>query len=150
MPKTMKPFRFSRATSIFFIIVIIGITIFCVHSCNSEADEKLLTAAAMGTLEQVNTALKEGARINARDWDIGNTALMFAAGRGNFPIVKRLVEAGANLKLSDAGGNALYWACTRKHTDVVTYLISAGSPLIADEELKQRLKQDQEAPAVCK
>ncbi len=63
-------------------------------------NKKLLTAAAGGTLEEVDSALKKGADINAQD-PKGSTALGIAIMRNHISIASLLLGKGASL------GNAL-------------------------------------------
>lgn len=61
----------------------------------------------------------------------GSTALIYAAGRGHLPMVKLLLEFGANLECrersKDPGLTALAVAALEGHLDVMTYLLDAGA-----------------------
>ncbi|MGK7931435.1 MAG: ankyrin repeat domain-containing protein [Microcystaceae cyanobacterium] len=56
-----------------------------------------------------------------------DTAIMTATKEGNLPIVQALVEAGANINLTnDDGNNALWYACVKKQTELITYLVDSN------------------------
>ncbi len=59
-------------------------------------DKQLLEAASEGDLPGVQTALKTGADIEAKE-TYGDTALNLAAEQGHVEVVKVLLEAGANI-----------------------------------------------------
>jgi hypothetical protein len=58
--------------------------------------------------------------------DFGNTALHFAAGKGNMEAIKWLVEHGAEVSLQNARGNTALQACqearSRNHVEVADWL----------------------------
>lgn len=111
-------------------------------------------AAGMGQLERVQDLLKQGAEINSPGPSTsrvpgGVTALMLAATRNHLPVVKLLIEKGANINQSDnGGGTALIYATWKGNKDVVAYLLEKGadcnaktrdgrSPLSVAEKYKQ-------------
>jgi len=60
--------------------------------------------------------------------DHGQTALMWAAGRGHVPLCALLVEAGATLEAVDSGHwNALFRASWNGQACAVSYLLRAGA-----------------------
>jgi len=76
----------------------------------------------------LDNALAAGEDVNSRD-AAGLTPLMVAAGRGDVAVVKRLLEAGADLFAvgGRAGGSALHKACQGGHLEVVRLLVEAGA-----------------------
>jgi ankyrin repeat protein len=60
------------------------------------SDLKLLEAVKNGEFAEVERLIKAGANVNYRD-EQGWNALNFAAGQGNLPLVKLLVESGADV-----------------------------------------------------
>lgn len=79
-------------------------------------------ASAMGKLDFVAFLLERDAPLDAKD-KYGKTAVVLAASAGKLPVVKALVNAGANL------AGALYAAANNTHVPVVKYLIEAGANL---------------------
>lgn len=69
-----------------------------------EGRSMLMTCSAAGLGDEVELMIAQGAPVNLRD-DDGDTALFYAASKGNASIVKMLLEAGAdpNLPASDSG-----------------------------------------------
>jgi ankyrin repeat protein len=65
--------------------------------------------------------------VNAKS-NRGETALMFAAYKGNLEVVKALVDKGAEVNAKDYAGNtALMRASKNEYEDVVQMLKSAGA-----------------------
>ncbi len=87
----------------------------------------LLQSAEKGHLEHVNTLLKKGADVNARD-ENGQTALMAAAGRGHLEMVKLLIDKGADVNANDENGRtALMDAAMFGQLQIVEFLNDKGS-----------------------
>lgn len=82
-----------------------------------------------GTPEEVKEAIKNGADINCQDEDLGWTPLMSAIlNESAQEIVTLLVEAGANINLTDwEGMNALMLAADFKDVTLVQYLLDHGA-----------------------
>ncbi len=73
------------------------------------AEELLLLSAQNGNLDILQSALNQGADVNARDdrrKTRGKTALMLAAIAGHLQIVQTLLSVGADPNLTDQGANA--------------------------------------------
>jgi len=76
----------------------------------------------------VRKLLEEGAPSNSYTTGSGDTALHFAASKGNFDACKLLVEFGAKLNtLTAAGKSAVELASENSHKEVVDFLISKGA-----------------------
>lgn len=93
----------------------------------------LLVIAAREKSCKVAEALASAANLDLEKTDSsGENALMMASLNGNLPLVKFLVDKGA--EVNKKGWTALHYAATNGHDDVVSYLldksayIDAGSP----------------------
>ena len=72
--------------------------------------------------------LRNGGDIDQRGYDDSRTFLMFWAGRGNFNIVKTLIENGAKVNLRDANGStAASIAYDRGEIEIFNYLKEHGA-----------------------
>ncbi|MFJ4917906.1 ankyrin repeat domain-containing protein [Streptomyces sp. NPDC088726] len=91
--------------------------------------DQLVRSADDGDVNGVSRWLGQGAVVDAPDGD-GRTALDRAAQKGHADVVRRLVEAGADLE-QQAGeyreSTPLCLAASRGHTAVVGVLLDAGS-----------------------
>ena len=101
-------------------------------AAESELNAKLVHAIQDGNLVGVETAMKEGADINAKDRHF--TPLIWASSIGNWEVAKLLIEKGAdvNAKVTDGlaksiDWTALYWASKYDHADIVRLLIENGA-----------------------
>jgi len=99
-----------------------------------EKNEALLVACMEGTLEEVRTALDEGAKKNAMDGK-KVSALMRACTRDDDwdvaeAIVHELLKRGALCDLQDIEGRtALHWAASCSSAAVVALLVEAKAPV---------------------
>jgi hypothetical protein len=102
--------------------------------------ENLVTAARDGDAASVQSFLRRGGPVNAKD-HAGTTALISAAANGYLEIVQLLVQAGADVNAQDAGGrNALMSAATNRQPGIVAILLKAGAnPNAMDLEGKTAL-----------
>ena len=66
----------------------------------SDADVQLLAAASAGTLSDIDSAIENGANLQARDAN-GRTALLIAATENHVAVAKRLVDLGADVDALD-------------------------------------------------
>ncbi|HVF28783.1 MAG TPA: tetratricopeptide repeat protein [Pyrinomonadaceae bacterium] len=90
-------------------------------------DRDLILAAARGSAETINSLLKSGADVNAKD-KFGQTALIYAAGHGYADVVKALLVAGADVNAaSNRGVTALKLAQANGHREVTKLLKQAGA-----------------------
>lgn len=94
-------------------------------------DEQLLAAASDGKLEQVQTLLKKGGKINATD-KRGWTSLHLAANYKHTAVVKLLLERGAEVEIQDEFGyTPLHVA---KNKAIVEMLLNAKASVNAKDK----------------
>ena len=93
-------------------------------------------AVRKGDLETIDSMLERGSAVLARTVDDARrSALHFAAGLGKPDIVRRLLQAGAEVDLADKEGyTPLHMAAGYLHTSTISVLLEAG----ADPEQKDR------------
>jgi ankyrin repeat protein len=96
---------------------------------------ELVRAAKGGDVSGMQRALGQGVRLDEQD-EMGNSALMWAAGYGQVEAVGWLLEQGAKHDLMDlGGGQALDWCtCAQEPLDArqcVKLLIAAGADVMA-------------------
>jgi ankyrin repeat protein len=98
-----------------------------------ERGNPLIVIAAREKSDKVAEALASAPNVDLEKTDpAGENALMMASLNGDLPLVKFLVDKGA--EVSKKGWTALHYAATNGHDDVVSYLldksayIDAGSP----------------------
>lgn len=88
----------------------------------------LRLAISQGNLELVETYLKSGRDVEARD-QRGRSPLMLAAAKGNLPLCRLLMEYGADQKCTDHEGNGpIRLAELAGHLDVAEYLRGCSAP----------------------
>jgi ankyrin repeat protein len=83
-------------------------------------------AAMLGHGETVTALIANHATFNARDAE-GQTPLLCAAAEGHADVVRRLLDAGANIDASADGWTALHYAVSRGHTQLAQLLIDRGA-----------------------
>ena len=92
--------------------------------------QSLFDVVTTGTPEQVQAAIKAGARIDDRDNWFSDTPLMWAAFLNENPdVIMALLNAGAKLDDRDrVGRTPLMWAAfLNKNPDVIATLLNAGA-----------------------
>jgi ankyrin repeat protein/thiol-disulfide isomerase/thioredoxin len=94
----------------------------------------LILAARTGNVAIVQALLKTGADVNAQEGANGDSALMYAAVRGNIPLVRVLLDAKAQVRLKDAvGQTALHLAARNGEIEVMELLLAAGADPLAED-----------------
>lgn len=97
-----------------------------------EVDLALFQAAARGDLEALRQALRAGARLNARVWPLGSTALCAASSEGQLAVVRELLAAGAKVDAADdLGRTPLALAAREDKVEVLRELLKAGADIEA-------------------
>lgn len=101
--------------------------------------ETIWDSAQYGAVADIDTHLRHGVAVNARDQQ-GRTPLMVAAGAGQLQAVRALLKRGAGVSVTDAGGQtAAFKAAAGGHLEVVQYLIDSGAELQARDAQGQTL-----------
>ncbi|WP_216638460.1 ankyrin repeat domain-containing protein [Endozoicomonas arenosclerae] len=85
-------------------------------------DNPLCTACRNGNLEMVKMLIANGAKVNTRSKK-GVSALEVAILCCNLPLVKCLVESGADIDQSYKGKTPLMYACKQGYLPIVNYLL---------------------------
>ena len=96
-----------------------------------DLEQRLLSAADHGSVDEVTAALREGADPNARD-DRERTPLKLAAARrpGQLPIVQAILDAGADVDAQDGSRRtAVMEAILGRDLDVLGLLLSVRPDL---------------------
>ena len=85
-------------------------------------------AAMEGHERDVCALLLRGAEKDALDYT-GQTPLLCAARKGHLPVVEKLLEAGADLRLhtSTASRTALHWSASEGHEAILSVLLIRGA-----------------------
>lgn len=106
------------------------------ESASDPASEEALRQAALdGNMDQVNSLLEHGTRVDAPDPE-GHTALMFAAFNGHSDIILLLLDQGAALDRRDLmGRTSLLYASTGPFPETVKILLDKGAkPNVVDSD----------------
>ncbi|XP_063417381.1 uncharacterized protein LOC134699914 [Mytilus trossulus] len=89
-------------------------------------NEKLITAAQNGDIEDLELSLQNGADIEYQGVS-GWSALMWAARRGHLEICRLLIGRGCKIDITQGDGEtALMWAAYRGHLEICRLLIDRG------------------------
>lgn len=92
-------------------------------------------AANIGDITRVKEELEKGGGVNMPEDKKGSTAVMFAAERGFLPIVKLLVEKGADVTVQNRYGyTSLHASSSGDHLEVSEFLIAKGANVNALDE----------------
>lgn len=108
-----------------------------VNATNLFGATALMAAVAAEDMESVRALLDHGADVNAKPamnqggfiWGGGRTPLMWAAFRGNGPLLKLLLSRGAKVDEFSVAGGALAHAAWGGHTAAARILLGAGAPV---------------------
>ena len=107
-----------------------------------DKNEELINAAARMDLNDVETFIRDGADVNARD-KRGRTALMQASTRGSLEVAALLLKSGADVNAKDSnGGTALLAASGRGGLEVVKLLLENGADVKARDNKKPKRIDD--------
>jgi ankyrin repeat protein len=103
-------------------------------SRRKQLDRALLDAIVMNEARLVRELLEQGADVNARDREHGETSLMLAARFADAALVELLLSAGAELNArDDRGRNVLFFAPVS--ASVFKTLLDSGADVyVRDEE----------------
>ena len=99
-------------------------------SCSSKL---LYWTARHGNVSAVRAILKSWVYVNVSHHDC--TPLHLATHYGHTPVVKALIEAGADVAMRGSRGfTSLHWAACKGHAPVITELIKAGADVNATDD----------------
>jgi ankyrin len=85
--------------------------------------------AREGMVDQVGYFLRApGSNVDVATTETGMTALHLASFRGHLPVVRLLLEKGADKDLGSGkvGGTAMFWAVVGRHMDVLMHLLEVA------------------------
>src|SRR5215469_12712928 len=93
-----------------------------------DINEDLVEAVRRGDAGRVEALIAKGANVNA-SWRYGETPLFFACDRGFTPVVKVLLEHGAEVNIKDTfyGMTPVARAADKDHVDIVKMLLAKGA-----------------------
>ncbi|XP_049769492.1 TD and POZ domain-containing protein 1-like [Schistocerca cancellata] len=93
----------------------------------AERGRRLIEAAKVGAVEEVQLLLAAGADLGSRDGD-GETALHWAALRGHAAVVRLLLSAASHPDARDQWWRTpLHWAARNGHAEAAAALLQAGA-----------------------
>jgi ankyrin repeat protein len=101
----------------------------------------LFHLAGNGTLQQIQTAIMQGAKVNARDPYYGATPLIAAATFNQNPeVITTLLKAGADVNVKDISGETalMYAAGNNPNPDVIDMLLKAGADIKARDSAEHQ------------
>lgn len=107
-----------------------------IHALNMYLNTPLYVAAIRNAVDIARCLIREGAlKKNAQHHRLSRTPLHHAATHGHLPMVRLLLDAGANIDALDIhGSSALHCALDNDKVDVAEYLIARGAnPHTQDE-----------------
>jgi ankyrin repeat protein len=92
-------------------------------------DASLLKASSEGDVDTVKRVLATGAKLECRDYKVGNTPLIWAAFNGHVHVMKVLVDKGAHIEAisSDGHKTPLLIASYRGNQEAVMFLLRQGA-----------------------
>lgn len=100
---------------------------------NRDVYGALQLAAGEGNLEIVDHLLRRGAKVDANGGQEHFTPLLLAANNGSGPVMRRLIDAGANPNLTGTSTriptSAIYYAVLHATASDVRYLLDHGASL---------------------
>jgi len=129
------------------LLVLLAHLFFSFQEPSPDLDRALLEACRKGRADGVETLLKQGADVNARevlpqsendeeaipsDWNegAGGTALILASAAGNSEVVDLLLRAGADVNaIDERGWPAIMRAAYFGHGGIVRALLESGAAL---------------------
>ncbi|MEC4806279.1 MAG: ankyrin repeat domain-containing protein [Jaaginema sp. PMC 1079.18] len=107
----------------------IFVTLFLTETLDRQIRPPLVRAAQYNYFFQIQTAIQIGNDLNFKDIN-GNTALIEASRKGNFSIVKALIQAGADVNaVNNWGSSALAYTVSAGdyEINIIKALIEAGA-----------------------
>jgi len=100
----------------------------------STLNEKLIEACSNGNTERAVQLIEEGADVNAKSHDDGETALMASSIGGHISCIKMLIVRGADVNArNNRGETALMIASQTGHISCIEMLIASGADVNAKD-----------------
>ena len=90
------------------------------------SSDPMVAACRAGDIQKVQQLLQSGTRVNSADKGTGLFALGIAAYKGNFPLVKYLIENGADVNFQSFLGPAIL---ASKTEEIALFLLEQGTDL---------------------
>jgi ankyrin repeat protein len=94
------------------------------NTADLQGNSLLMIAARVGQRDMAAFLISRKASVTRRS-PFGDTALMFASLKGHLPIVRLLVDNGA--EVSHSGWTPLHYAAVEGHAEIVKYLLEKGA-----------------------
>ncbi len=107
------------------IICAVWLSFSLVACSNPEADRALIDASKVGNIEMLNLAISDWGNVDAKGGKLMATPLHYSTVHGHMPIVERLLDKGADVKVTDANGETpLHDAATFGRIEIVKMLLA--------------------------
>jgi ankyrin repeat protein len=115
---------------------LIGLYAFCALCAASQSRvDHLLAASAAGDVAKIQTLLKQGVDVNARN-ERGQTAVLLAAAGGYSEAARLLLKQGADVNAGDKSGETtLMLAAKGGHLGILNELLNCGARINATNSL---------------
>ncbi len=112
-------------TGLHKIICAVWLSFSLVACSNPEADRALIDASKVGNIEMLNLAISDWGNVDAKGGKLMATPLHYSTVHGHTPIVERLLDKGADVKVTDANGETpLHDAATFGRIEIVKMLLA--------------------------
>ncbi len=112
-------------TGLHKIICAVWLSFSLVACSNPEADRALIDASKVGNIEMLNLAISDWGNVDAKGGKLMATPLHYSTVHGHMPIVERLLDKGADVKVTDANGETpLHDAATFGRIEIVKMLLA--------------------------
>ena len=112
-------------TGLHKIICAVWLSFSLVACSNPEADRALIDASKVGNIEMLNLAISDWGNVDAKGGKLMATPLHYSTVHGHTPIVERLLDKGADVKVKDAHGETpLHDAATFGRIEIVKMLLA--------------------------
>ena len=95
------------------------------------SNDDFVQLCSKGTIQEIRTALLNGANSNAKDSEQGRTALLAASENENLKILSLLLKVGADVNAKDNNGVTALMVATLNNTEAVSLLLEAGADVNA-------------------
>ncbi|XP_064643188.1 uncharacterized protein LOC135497311 [Lineus longissimus] len=132
--KNVTPWRTLCMYCTFLFSWVKGLLLNRVQSAGIDNNEQLLRQSRFGSVSALQSLVKDGADVNAKDKVSDQTALMYSTANGNSDVTSYLVEAGADVNARDnTGQSALMIAAQVGYSDIAKCLVEAGADVNAQD-----------------